>query len=311
MTEGGPPNQPFTDQVLQINTQDGNTSPGQRSTFTPPALQPQNRNVLTHSPNFTSATMPPPANRSEIMRPSPLNIRVGTPAPTSIQSPTQFSPSTNEMNLTPTNESPDPYLSSPQTPQRPFIMSPPGRTPNTVYQQINSTQKTQFQQPSPPPSSRPGSVTQVAFVPQNVVSAKPEDNRQLRDLLQRQQLKKLDEQLITGQQRIWPPQEMQDQANQQFVDNGQLQQGPIQLNSPSADATFRQPLPPALVRTRAPVVVAPGTVQRHFIAPLAGLRPGQPLDPRMKLLLQHVSKNYLTLCPNTAFFVKFRLYLDG
>lgn len=109
----------------------------------------------------------------------------------------------------------------------------------------------------------------------------PEMNPQLRDLLQRQQFKKLDEQLLPGkgQQRVWPPNDLSsiqdsDQSN---------------VTTPAAiDVTFRQPLPPSTLRPK--VATSGGLVLRQ--GSVVGVRiPGsdprmQSVDFRMKLLLQ-------------------------
>ncbi|KAF5285410.1 hypothetical protein FQA39_LY16664 [Lamprigera yunnana] len=96
-----------------------------------------------------------------------------------------------------------------------------------------------------------------------------EINRQLRDLLQRQQFKKLDQQLVPGkgQQRIWPPNESVQENEQNNV------------ITTTGDATFRHPLPPGFSRPRSVpstsgiVVRQPGT--------LVGVRL-QTVEPRMQ-----------------------------
>lgn len=122
-----------------------------------------------------------------------------------------------------------------------------------------------------------------------------EINRQLRDLLQRQQFKKLDEQLMPGkgQQRVWPP---------PASESGDTEQ--TSVAQPAGDTTFRHPLPPGMSRPpRAPTAANAGIIIRQSVAanPIAGaLRMQgadgrmQNVDLRMRLLLQHqqVSPNY-------------------
>ncbi|XP_031333016.1 histone-lysine N-methyltransferase 2C-like isoform X3 [Photinus pyralis] len=109
--------------------------------------------------------------------------------------------------------------------------------------------------------------TDLQAYSQTRTSEGPDINRQLRDLLQRQQFKKLDQQVLPGkgQQRIWPPNE----SNQE---NDQSQ------NSSTGDATFRHPLPPGFARPRAAATA--GVVLRQP-ANLVGLRL-QGLDPRLQ-----------------------------
>lgn len=110
----------------------------------------------------------------------------------------------------------------------------------------------------------------------------PEINRQLRDLLQKQQFKKLDEQLLPGkgQQRVWPPNEGLQDVDQTHA-----------ISAPG-DTTFRHPLPPGIARPRSAVSTTgmmlrqPGTV--------VGVRMPDPdtrmqnVDFRTRLILQQV-----------------------
>jgi hypothetical protein len=89
--------------------------------------------------------------------------------------------------------------------------------------------------------------------------ASPEINRQLRDLLQRQQFKKLEEeQLVPGQNnRIWPQERTDGQPGQMDPQQQPMmnqQDGMEPTNRVQvSDNTFRHPLPPAM-RPRAPVI---------------------------------------------------------
>ncbi|KAF5271825.1 hypothetical protein FQR65_LT05056 [Abscondita terminalis] len=96
-----------------------------------------------------------------------------------------------------------------------------------------------------------------------------EINRQLRDLLQRQQFKKNDQQILPGkgQQRIWPPNENVQESEQ------------INAITTTADGTFRHPLPPGFSRSRVTPSTS-GIVVRQPGA-LVGLRL-QTLEPRMQ-----------------------------
>lgn len=102
-------------------------------------------------------------------------------------------------------------------------------------------------------------------------------NRQLRDLLQKQQqFKKLDE-LVPGkaQQRVWPPVESQEGET------------PTTVVASSADGTFRQPLPPSVVRPRMAVSVGNRPIMNANPMRLQQIDPRiQGLDPRMRLLIQ-------------------------
>lgn len=117
-----------------------------------------------------------------------------------------------------------------------------------------------------------------------------EINRQLRDLLQRQQFKKLDEQLLPGkgQQRVWPPPETPSQESEQSA-----------TTPTTADATFRHPLPPGIARPRA-AVSGSGILLRQP-GSLVGLRlhnadARMQGDFRMRLLLQQQQVCKLLIC---------------
>ena len=195
------------------------------------------------SPTFTHPAQPAP------MRPIP---------PT--QAPLDFS--------TPDS---DPYAKAPSTPKLPQPTFQNNRLPADPYAHQPSTPRPQFQIRPP---------LQALSAPVRAAEA-PELNRQLRDLLQRQQFKKLDDQLLAGkgQQRVWPPTEASQEVETPVVSTNSVSTG---------DATFRQPLPPSIVRPRMPVPVSgiPRQPGSHL-----GLRMQldpriQGLDPRMRLLLQ-------------------------
>ncbi|RZC33964.1 histone-lysine N-methyltransferase 2C-like [Asbolus verrucosus] len=194
------------------------------------------------SPTFTHPTQTP--------------MRAPTPAPTPIEFPQINTPDG------------DPYVKPPSTPKLPQPTFQP-RLPSDSY----------VQPPTPRPQFQIARPTLQALNTQVRTGEGPEYNRQLRDLLQRQQFKKLDDQLLAGkgQQRVWPP-----------VEANQESETPVVTNVPSSgDATFRQPLPPSISRPRMPATVSgiprqPGT---HL-----GLRMQldprtQGLDPRMRVLI--------------------------
>lgn len=95
----------------------------------------------------------------------------------------------------------------------------------------------------------------------------------MRDLLQRQQFKKLDE-LVPGkvQQRVWPPTDQPE--------------GESTTTQTSSDTTFRQPLPPA-IRPRVAVSAMGRLGLAQAAMRLAQLDPRmQSLDPRTRLIIQ-------------------------
>ncbi|XP_063909689.1 histone-lysine N-methyltransferase 2C-like isoform X2 [Zophobas morio] len=214
---------------------------------------PNPRQILSmgiKSPTFTHPAQPAP------MRPIP---------PT--QAPLDFS--------TPDS---DPYAKAPSTPKLPQPTFQNNRLPADPYAHQPSTPRPQFQIRPP---------LQALSAPVRAAEA-PELNRQLRDLLQRQQFKKLDDQLLAGkgQQRVWPPTEASQEVETPVVSTNSVSTG---------DATFRQPLPPSIVRPRMPVPVSgiPRQPGSHL-----GLRMQldpriQGLDPRMRLLLQQQQQRIL------------------
>lgn len=125
---------------------------------------------------------------------------------------------------------PDPYAQAPGTPR-----------PVDPYAQ-------------PPGTPRPSAEDSGFHMPQ----PQPEVNRQLRDLLQRQQFKKLEqEQLVPGQStRIWPQEDRTDNQQQGMFEGQQNQQ---QQAVTGGDNTFRHPLPPGM-RPRVPL--SPGMLIR-------------------------------------------------
>ncbi|XP_023312429.1 histone-lysine N-methyltransferase 2C isoform X6 [Anoplophora glabripennis] len=231
------PNQPFIqDQQSPLQA----TTPQDLSPVTSPS--PISRPFL----GIKSPTFP---------LPSPISAPPIRP-PTPSQSPHDFPQPT-----TPDNN--DPYAQAPATPKP--IFQP--RLPADPYAHQPATPRPQF------PINRPPI--------QGFGSIRPEQqevniNRQLRDLLQRQQFKKLDE-LLPGktQQRVWPPVENQDAET------------PTTTVVSSADGTFRQPLPPSVMRPRMTVSVGNRPIMNTNPMRLQQIDPRiQGLDPRMRLIIQ-------------------------
>jgi hypothetical protein len=214
-----------------------------------------------------------PQELSPVTSPSPnprqlLSMGIKSPTfPHPVQTPMRPPPpAQTPIEFTPEN---DPYVKPPSTPKLPQPTFQP-RLPADPYAHQPSTPRPQFQ-------IRPTLQGLNATVR---AGEGPELSRQLRDLLQRQQFKKLDDQLLAGkgQQRVWPPTEASQEVETPAVTNA----------ATSGDATFRQPLPPSIVRPRLPVPVS--GIPRQPGAHL-GLRMQldpriQGLDPRMRLLIQ-------------------------
>lgn len=240
--------------------------------------------------------VPPPPS------PSPRPIQNIGIKPNSFTHPTQFNqrlpvttqPSSNSEHSSTSSSSSssidfqrlsdtnDPYAEPPSTPkpstnQSPTVVQTYPNRPNDPFSHQTTTTRVQFTTPRPTLQGFPQGVRQGA-----VGEGSAELNRQLRDLLQRQQqqqqFKKIDEQLLPGkgQQRIWPP------------NDGTRQDTAEQPNN-VCDNTFRHPLPPGVIRQRAPVPI--GGVLRQPVGVSAIRMQGsdpraQNLDSRMRLLLQ-------------------------
>lgn len=127
----------------------------------------------------------------------------------SIKSPTFPLPTQSTMRPAP-SQTPiefsdnDSYAKSPTTPKLPPQQTFQTRLPTPADPFIHqTTPRPQFQL-TPRPQL------------QTVRPEAPELNRQLRELLQKQQFKKLDEQILAGkgQQRVWPPSEIPSQETE-------------------------------------------------------------------------------------------------
>lgn len=312
MSDGSPQfnqDSPLQNQ-LQVTTTDSAMpqSPTARQ-FISPAMK--GSRPVPQSPTFQQPSLPPPRSDCVPVRPSslplqrPLVRQTSQPpspfSPPAVQSPHEFqsavSPSQID-NFQRTTESvlqsPDPYLQSPQTPRPQFTQgqqSPSAQRMN--YQPRLSTQDPYAQQPSTPRPQFTTPRTQTFIQqqrPQTPIE-NPEVNRHLRDLLQRQQFKKLDDSsLLPGKQRVWPPPEGGQQEGQQQ----QFESGTPQNN----EVTFRHPLPPGVVRPRGPV--SQNTMLVRQPNQVVGLRLPQNdprlvgLDPRMRLILQQQQQQRAT-----------------
>lgn len=154
----------------------------------------------------------------------------------------------------------------------PFVQVPLVQKPAQVFQPRLPVESSFNQQPRLP-------FMGVRPPVQGVRQEGPEINRQLRDLLQKQQFQKLDNQLLPGKghQRIWPP------ATEAPV---QEQEQPPVSTALASDTTFRQPLPPGM-RPKLPAPAA-NTIRQPLQRMQADARL-QNLDPRMRVLFQQVS----------------------
>lgn len=234
---------------------------------------PNNRqfqNMGIKSPSFSHPSMGP---------------RLATPS----QPSQEFaqSPSSTNIDFQRITETNDPFLQSPSTPKPQII---PTNAPSAIqaFQPRLSADPYAHQPPTPRPQFTTPRPALQGF-PQGVRPGEaPEINRQLRDLLQRQQFKKLDEQLLPGkgQQRVWPPNEGVQESEQ-------------------VDGTFRQPLPPGIIRQRGPLPVG-GVIRQPLGMTSMRMQPTDPriqgIDPRMRLLIQQQQQVYYK---NKCFYFKF------
>ncbi|CAH1176242.1 unnamed protein product [Phaedon cochleariae] len=199
------------------------------------------------------AAQPPPAARHFLGLKSP-----GFPHPMGM-----LRPPAHDFAQPPASDGNDPFAQAPATSKPAFQP----RLPADTFGQP-STPRPQFPLPRPTLQAFP---TPVRPDQQDLTV-----NRQLRDLLQRQQFKKLDE-LVPGKghQRVWPPPEGDAPAAASTVVS-------------AADTTFRQPLPPGVARPRTPGVAGGRVGSVGGGAVRMGQLDGrmQGLDPRMRLILQ-------------------------
>lgn len=175
------------------------------------------------------------------------------------------------------------YVQQPGTPRPSFN---PGQTRTTVYARPDMFSK--------PPYI--GGQRGDVFSPPSVQSPQsPQDNsnRQLRDLLQRQQSAPPNIQTSLGAPANIVTQPVFQNEQVQIPQQQQQQQNIPQ--TPHSDNTFRQPLPPGM-RQRMPMVgnqmirtnVAnvPRMTMNQDLRPRMGIRPGQVLNPQQMLAVQ-------------------------
>ncbi|XP_024945171.1 histone-lysine N-methyltransferase 2C isoform X3 [Cephus cinctus] len=303
-------------------------SPGSRGTFATPPIK-LTRGVAPQSPHQGIPRMPnqpcgtvarPVAN---VVRPGIPNTFTQPPSPFSPQAPQsphdfpQSPASSQSQDHFQRFESGDAYPQGPQTP-RPQLPGTPAYSTsprNDAYSQPPGTPRPHFNAPTPRPSSHvyapsrtPDPYNNQPQTPSPASSytsprpesrqdpqqpeafnQQPEVNRQLRDLLQRQQFnKKMD---------TMNPSWSQDGQNNGDTGQQQFESGHVQLpqhSQPSGntgEGTFRHPLPPGIVRPRMPV--QPNVLIRNPI----GMNPRHPgagnidarlqgMDPRTRMLLQ-------------------------
>ncbi|CAB3379589.1 Hypothetical predicted protein [Cloeon dipterum] len=302
---------PVTSQLHVATGQDPSTSPmaspspGSRPQFTQPlkgqdvfsppqtSSQPQQQEDFNNQ-DFQQSGADPYAQPPLTPRPQPQK------QPTT---PTQAQPTFQAPRPV------DPYAQPPGTPrpqpqqtfippaaplpqQRQAFVTPRPVGPLDPYSQPPGTPRPVDPYAQPPGTPRPGTDDQSGF---QMNQTNPEMTRQLRDLLQRNQFKKLeDEQLVPGQNnRIWPQEQrvevqqqqqpQQQQQLQQFDNQGQQSSQEQEVaNRAVSDNTFRHPLPPGM-RPR-----VPGPQQMLVRGPQGQIiRQAMPnMDPRMRLLLQ-------------------------
>lgn len=233
----------------------------------PPTQQPQQMGVqVTTTPQDNSPIA------------SPSVVRQYLPS-ASIKSPPFTHPAIAKP-PTPTTQqdAPSPSLDaqkSKDTPENNYLQSPPTPKSAPVSQggfQVRMQEGGGFVRGAPQQFT---TINQQHASLQQVFAARQDGgdiNGQLRDLLQKQQFKKLDRKGC--QQRIWPP-----------VEAGVQEQEVQAAAVHNAEATFRHPLPPGIVRPRLPIAPG-GIIRQQQVQRIPGDIRLQGLDPRMRMLLQ-------------------------
>lgn len=265
-------------------------SPGSRATFATPPIKvnrggaPQSPlQNMPRLPNQPCATVTRPVGA--VIRPGMPNTFAQPPSPFSPQAPQSphdfpqspasthsqdhFQRFDNTDGFNQGNQTPRPIMSGTPTyatsPRNDVFSQPPG-TPRPLFNQPTPRSSTHVYAPSrtpdpysnqPPtpspapsyPSPRPESRQDVQ-APVEVFNQQPEVNRQLRDLLQRQQYNKKLETMPgnwnqDGQQSAEPVQQQFDPGHVQLSQH-------TQQTTNSIEGTFRHPLPPGM-RPRMPI----------------------------------------------------------
>ncbi|XP_063990116.1 histone-lysine N-methyltransferase 2C-like isoform X3 [Diachasmimorpha longicaudata] len=294
-------------------------SPGSRGTFATPPLK-VNRIAAPQSPlqghprlpNQACATVTRPVGT--VVRPGLTNTFPQPPSPFSPQAPQSphdfpqspassqpqehFQRFENPEGFSQGNQTPRPIMSGTPTystsPRNDVFSQPPGtpraifnpptpRTTTHVYAPSRTPDPYSNQPQTPSPASSytsPRAESRQEPQPSEVFSQQPEVNRQLRDLLQRQQFSKKIEQ-IPGNWSQEPPSPAGEGVPQPF------EQGHVQISQHiqpapnNVEGTFRHPLPPG-IRPRMPLQlnVFIRNSQGNVDARLQGI------DPRTRMLVQ-------------------------
>ncbi|XP_046742436.1 histone-lysine N-methyltransferase 2C-like isoform X3 [Diprion similis] len=254
--------------------------PGMPSTFAQPpspfSPQPQSPHDFPQSPAASQS-------QDHFQRFEPSESYNQTPQTSRPQFPTTTSYATSPRN--------DSFSQPPGTP-RPVFNAPTPRSSPHVYAPSRTPDpySSQAPTPSPAPSYTPprGESRQEPQSPE-VFNQQPEVNRQLRDLLQRQQFNKKLEPLATswnqdGQSVSENPQPQFDGSHPQLPQHSQA-------SGNTGEGTFRHPLPPGIVRPRMPI--QPNVIIRNPIGLNVRLPTGgniearlQGIDSRKRTLLQ-------------------------
>lgn len=275
-----------------------------QSPFSPQATTPQSpHDVFPGSPSNEPFTRPPEdqqflhspqTSKPVVQQQSPVHVAGGS------------NMNFNQMNQ---NQAQAPiirpldnmggYVQAPGTPRPSFN---PGQTRTTVYARPDMFSK--------PPFAIGGGQRPDHFSPQPIQSPQsPQDqnNRQLRDLLQRQQAP-TNLPSPVPQTNIPAPTfaiESEQMKNQQSMPTGQVQQQQLPQVQPS-DNTFRQPLPPGMRQPRMPSMVGGKMIRSTQLVnpqrmimnpdnrPRLGMRPGTVLNPQQMLAVQQQQQNQMT-----------------
>lgn len=173
------------------------------------------------------------------------------------------------------------YVQAPGTPRPSFN---PGQVRNTVYARPDMFSKPPFAM---------GGQRLDQFSPQ---SPQDQNNRQLRDLLQRQQ----------APTNVPSPVQQTNMASPNFMENDPMKNQQIlspvspqqQAAQKALDNTFRQPLPPGMRQPRMPAMVGGQMIRTTQLVnpqrmimnpdnrPRVGIRPGTVLNPQQMLAVQ-------------------------
>ncbi|KAJ8921946.1 hypothetical protein NQ315_008580 [Exocentrus adspersus] len=245
--------------------------------------------VVTTPQELSPVASPSPSSRQFLGIKSPPFPHPSPISQSTIRPPTPSQP-THDFPQPATPDNSDPYAQPPATPKPAMFQA---RLPADPFAHQPATPRPQFV------VNRP---TLQSFG--NAVRPEQQDvniNRQLRDLLQRQQqFKKLDE-LLPGktQQRVWPPVDSQDG------------EAPATTTVPT-DGTFRQPLPPSVVRPRMAVSVGNRPIMNAGAMRLQQIDPRiQGLDPRMRLIIQQQQQQRLAATNAQGIQQQFVRFLPG